>query len=154
VIDFKNTRWKHEIESRKCPAFYKIQEFIAIFTKVRLFSPYSSRRIESKPKNIIPLTSISILSSHIWQVPPKPSFFLHAFQPEKISAFFFSPVLAFIQCAVSLKTDPQLVPEPVLHRLRSSASYLNFQFPLFSSRSPISCLPLLLCLLVLLSILQ
>jgi hypothetical protein len=52
--------------------------------------------------------------------------------------FFVSPIPApwsnksnlLIQSAVCLKTDPQRLPKPFLHRLRSSAS--SFQFPVSS----------------------
>jgi hypothetical protein len=40
-------------------------------------------------------------------------------------------------------TGPQPLPKRVLHRLRSSASSFNFQYPLFSLGSSRSCLRLL-----------
>ena len=43
----------------------------------------------------------------------------------------------------NLTTGPQPLPKPVLHTVRSSASSFNFHFPLFSLRSPSSCLRLL-----------
>ena len=42
-----------------------------------------------------------------------------------------------------LTTDSQPLPKRVLHTLRSSASYSNFQYPLVSLNSSSSCLPLL-----------
>ena len=50
---------------------------------------------------------------------------------------------SFIHSTVCLKTVPQTLPQPVLHRLRSSASSFNLQYPLFSLKSTSSCLPLL-----------
>jgi len=51
--------------------------------------------------------------------------------------------ILIIQSAHSLTTDPQPLPKPVLHRLRSSASSFNFQYRLVSLRSSSSCLHLL-----------
>jgi hypothetical protein len=44
-----------------------------------------------------------------------------------------------IHFAVCLTTGPQPFPKRVLHRVRSSASFFNFQYPLFSLRSSSSC---------------
>jgi len=39
---------------------------------------------------------------------------------------------------VCLTTVPQPLPNPVLHRARSSASYIHLQFPLFPQNHPVS----------------
>ena len=49
----------------------------------------------------------------------------------------------FIHSAVCLTTGPQSLPKRVLHSVRSKASFLNLQYPLFSLRSSSSCLHLL-----------
>ena len=43
---------------------------------------------------------------------------------------------------VCLATGPRSLPNPLLHRVRSSASSFSFQYPLFSLRSYTSCLSL------------
>jgi hypothetical protein len=48
---------------------------------------------------------------------------------------YFEKYSNAIHTVFSLTTDPQPLPELVLHRVRSSASYLNFQYPLFSFSS-------------------
>jgi len=45
------------------------------------------------------------------------------------------------QCAFT--TSPQYVPKPVLHTVRSSASFFNLQYPVFSWRSSGRCLRIL-----------
>ena len=45
--------------------------------------------------------------------------------------------------AFPLTTGPQLLPKPVLHTVRSSASSFNYQYPLASLKSSSSCLRLL-----------
>ena len=49
----------------------------------------------------------------------------------------------FFHSIISLTTGPSLLPKPVLHTVRSSASCFNVQYPLVSLISPGSCLPLL-----------
>jgi hypothetical protein len=49
----------------------------------------------------------------------------------------------FSHTLVCLTTGPQPVPKRVLHTVRSSASSLDFRYPLFSLRSSSSCLRLL-----------
>ena len=48
-----------------------------------------------------------------------------------------------IYSAVCLTTDPEPLPQPVGHRVRSDASYFNSQYSLFFLRSSGSCLRLL-----------
>jgi len=45
----------------------------------------------------------------------------------------------FNYCVVCLPTGPQPLPKPVLHRVRSNVSSLNFQHFLVTLRSPSSC---------------
>ena len=45
--------------------------------------------------------------------------------------------------SVCLPTGPLPLPKRVLHRVRSSSSYLNFRYPLFFVSSSGSCLRLL-----------
>ena len=48
--------------------------------------------------------------------------------------------LSLIHFAVCLKTDPQPLPKPVLHRVRSSSSSFNFQYPLMTDPKPHSAI--------------
>jgi len=56
--------------------------------------------------------------------------------------------LPLIHFSVTRTTGPQPLPKRVLHTVRSSASSLNFQYPILSLRSFSSCLLLLSCLSV------
>ena len=60
----------------------------------------------------------------------------------------YVPILRVIHCVVWLTTGPQSLPKCVLHKVRSSASYFNLQYPLFTLRSSSSSLRLLPCLSV------
>jgi hypothetical protein len=55
---------------------------------------------------------------------------------------------SFIYSVVSLTTDPWHLPKRVIHRVLSSASSYNCQYPVFSSRSFSSCLRLISRLLI------
>jgi hypothetical protein len=57
--------------------------------------------------------------------------------------FFKRHGLWFIHFVACLTTGPQHPPKWVLHRLRSNASFFNFQHPLVSPRSSSICLRLL-----------
>jgi hypothetical protein len=52
--------------------------------------------------------------------------------------WFLRDVTTLIHFVVSLTTGPQPFPKPVLHRVRSSASCLNCQYPLFSLNHPVA----------------
>jgi len=51
--------------------------------------------------------------------------------------------MLFIHSVVCLASGPQSLPQPVLHKMRASASSFNFHYPLFSLRSSSCCLRLL-----------
>ena len=53
----------------------------------------------------------------------------------------------FIHSVICLAADPWTLPKPVLHRVRSTASALKFQYPCFPLRSSSSCIRLI-CLSV------
>ena len=65
---------------------------------------------------------------------------------QKISAFNRTSQqftnIHHVHSAMRLMTGPPPLPMRVLHRVRSSASSFNFQYPLFSVRSSSSCLHL------------
>ena len=56
--------------------------------------------------------------------------------------FTYPFIRPFIHSPVCLTTDPQPLPKPVPHTVRSSSSSFNFQYPLFPLRPSNSCLPL------------
>ena len=56
-----------------------------------------------------------------------------------VHSFIHSWIIHSVVCLV---TGPQPLPKSVLHRVRSSPSSINFQYPLFSLRSSSSCLRL------------
>jgi hypothetical protein len=55
-------------------------------------------------------------------------------KPNKRLSFLHGRDILFIHSAVCLTTGPQSLSKRALHRLRSSASSSNFQYPLFSLR--------------------
>jgi len=59
-------------------------------------------------------------------------------------AFNMGKLLPFVtRPAICLTTGPQPLPKLILHKVRSSASFFNSQYPLVSLMPSSSCLPLL-----------